>query len=322
MKKIAFIILSVVLCFSCDDEEKAIETVLEEVDRGAVIRTVNINNGEFEVGSSDSLFSVILEEQDIENGNLMRDITIYLSFIDNTPEIGAFSTDRIVLETILPDAFENGINDLPVITLEYSFQELATASGVDIIDVFCKDQFRIDLDLNLTNGETFNLQNSAGTVVNTTGFLKSPFTYLINVVEPITSELFTGVYMFTSIEDGYFGPSFGPDRLVTITKGHSNNVRMFDLVSATNFNRTLIEFSVVCDAAVIRRYQRLALTCSGGFMDSDPSDRVLLGPDIEPGPLDSSDDTVFELHFLEAFEGFNAFCDYTDFPSKVRFSKQ
>ena len=66
----------------------------------------------------------------------------------------------------------------------------------------------------------------------------------------------------------------------------------------------------------------MAFTCTGADTFADPSDRVLLGPDIEPGLLDSTDDTVFELHFLEAFEGFDAFCDYANFPSKVRFSKQ
>lgn len=302
--------------FSCESDEKAIEIVLNDVKRGAVLRTVGFNNGEFEVGVPDSVFSVILEEQDIEEGGVMNDVTVYVSFIDNTPGLGAMSTNRIVLETILPDAFTTGANGLPVMTLAYTFQELLEATGVSIGDVFCKDQFRIDLDLNLTSGETFNLQNSAGTVVNTTGFFKSPYTYLINVVEPIATDLFTGVYQLTSIQDALFGATFAGEDLVTIRNGHSNNVRVFEIAGAQSFNLE-IEFSVVCDATIVTRYQRIRFGCT-----DDLSDRILIGPDEIAVTVDPNDDTVFELHILEAFEGFNAMCDYENSPSKVRFSKQ
>ena len=313
MKKITFIILSVVLCFSCnDDEEKAIETVLEEVDRGAVLRTLRFNNGEFEVNAPESTFSLDLQEQDIEEGGLLETVAVFVSFIDNTPSGNSVSTQQVLLETLTPDNFATGDFGLPGTTLEYSFAELLDATGLTIDQTNCKDQFRLDLTLNLSDGLTFNLTNSSGTVVNTTGFFKSTFTYLINIVEPISPDQYTGVYQFTSIEDGFFGPTFGQDGLVNIRKvEHSNNFRVLD------FSNYQIEFSVVCDAIIATRYQQSVFGCT-----LDASNRVLIGPDAIAITADPNDDTVFELHILEAFEGYDAFCNFTDFPSKIRFSKQ
>jgi hypothetical protein len=313
MKKITFIILSVVLCFSCnDDEEKAIETVLEEVDRGAVLRTLRFNNGEFEVNAPESTFSLDLQEQDIEEGGLLETVAVFVSFIDNTPSGNSVSTQQVLLETLTPDNFATSDFGLPGTTLEYSFAELLDATGLTIDQTNCKDQFRLDLTLNLSDGLTFNLTNSSGTVVNTTGFFKSPFSYLINIVEPISPDQYTGVYQFTSIEDGFFGPTFGQDGLVNIRKvEHSNNFRVLD------FSNYQIEFSVVCDAIIATRYQQSVFGCT-----LDASNRVLIGPDAIAITADPNDDTVFELHILEAFEGYDAFCNFTDFPSKIRFSKQ
>lgn len=315
MKKITFVIITFLLLIACNDEQKAIETVLEEVDRGAVLRTLQFNNGEFEVNNPQSVFSIDLEEQDIEDGGLLSSVDIFVSFIDNTPSGNSVSTQKILLETLTLDNFTSNGFTLPAITLDYSFAELLDATGLTIDQTSCKDQFRLDLDLNLSDGLTFNLENSGGTVVNNSGFFKSPFTYLINIVEPIDSDLFTGTYEYTSIEDGLFGPTFGNDEiLVTVTNGHSPNVRIIEIP-----NRSLVfEFSIVCDIAVVTRYQRIFIGCT----DEDVSDRVLIGPDIIPATIDPDDDTVFELNILEAFEGFDAKCNYENFPSKVRFSKQ
>lgn len=320
MKKHYLFLCIAIFLVSCDSDEKTIEFVTENVLRGAVLRTVAFNNAEFEVDNPQSIYSVVLEEQDLEDGGLLEDVDIFVSFIDNSPEDGIQDTPRILLDTLLPSDFANGVNNLPVTTLEYTFQELANAVGLEVSEINCKDQFRLDLDLNLSNNLTFNLDNAAGTIVNTTGFFKSPFTYLINVVAPISQDLYTGTYLYTSIEDGIFGPSFGPEGLVEVVNSHSPNFRQFQFGSGVS--GVLIEFNVVCDAAVITRYQKLSFTCASQNLNSDFSDRVLLGPDEEPGILDINDDSVFELHFLEAFEGFDANCGFSSFPSKIRMSKQ
>lgn len=312
MRKITFIIIAFISLLACDDEQQAIEIVLEEVDRGAVLRTLQFNNGEFEVNNPQSVFSI-----DLEDGGLLSSVDVFVTFIDNTPSGNSVSTQKLLLETLTVDDFLSNNLGLPSLTLDYTFAELLDATGLTIDQTSCKDQFRLDLDLNLSDGLTFNVNNSAGTVVNTSGFFKSPFTYLINIVEPIPMDLFTGIYQLTSIQDGFFGPTFGDDILVTIRNGHSNNVRVFE-VSASSGTALDIEFSIVCNTSVVTRYQKIRFGCT----QDDVSDRVLIGPDVIPATIDPNDDTVFELHFLEAFEGFDAKCDFSNFPSKVRFSKQ
>ncbi len=320
-RKIILILSFLASIYSCDDagEEKAIETVLEQVERGAVLRTLGFNNGEFEVGNPESLFSINIEEQDIQNGGVFERVDVFVSFIDNTVEGNDISTTPILVESIEPSAFVTGENGLPVGALEYSFQELLDATGLTISQTNCTDQFRLDLTLHLIDGLSFNLSNSAGTIVNTTGFFKSPFSYLINIVEPISNDAYIGTYLYTSIEDGFFGPTYGEEGLVDISVGHSNNVRVFEIQFQTSSGiiPVEVEFSIVCDIAVVTRYQKTLLGCT-----MDRSDRVLIGPDSPPGIANSNDDTVFELHYLEGFEGFNAFCDIENFPAKIRLSKQ
>lgn len=304
-----------VFAISCTDGGKAIEEVLDEVDRGAVLRTVRIDNGEFDINSLDDEFSIQLEEQDIQEGDLLESVSVSIRFVDNTPSNGDFSSNTVAANSLLPADFSVGPNALPVINLRYSFSELLSLTGVSYGNVQCKDQFRIDLQVKLTDGRVFTTSNSAGTIVNNSGFFKSPFSYLINIVEPIVETAFTGTYELSTLQDGFFGPTFIDPQIVTIINGHSNNVRVFEV--QTRNERVNIEFSVVCDAAVITRYQK-----SGGGCTNDNSDQVLLGPDSEPGIIDPNDDSVLELWYVEAFEGYDAFCNYSDFPAKIRLSKQ
>lgn len=320
MKKITLFSLMICTIFiACSDDQNAIETVTVETERGAVLRTVSIQNGEFQIDNIESLYSIEIEEQDIQDGDLLSSVDVYLSFIDNTIETTDISTPKILFKTYAIDDFTIGGNGLPIMSVDYTFNELLEATSIDHSSVACKDQFRIDLDLHLTDGRVFNIRNSAGTVVNNSGFFKSPFTYLINIVEPIPNDSFVGVYQMEQIQDGFFGNSFiDENRIVEIFRGHSNNVRFFQFIDGGGGTFS-IEFSIVCDTGVITRYQKnQTASCNS----HDPTDRVLIGPDNPPGIADSNDDTVFELWYLEGFEGFNTGCDFRDFPAKIRFSKQ
>ncbi len=321
IRKICLLIPVFIILYSCDDaeDENPIETVLEVVERGAVLRTTSINNGEFDITNPQSVFNIDLEESDIEDGALMSSMDVFLSFIDNTIDGNNSSVNRFLFKTYLPENFQTGANGLPVISIDYTFVELLEATAIDVSSVACKDQFRIDIDLNLTDGRTFNTRNSAGTIVNNSGSFNSPFTYLINIVEPIPTDSFIGVYQMEQIEDGFFENSFtSPIRMVEVFNGHSNNVRIFRFIEE-NAGTFSVEFSIVCDVAIMTRYQKIeAPSCNS----HDISDRILLGPDNPPGIANSEDDTVFELYFLEGFEGYNTGCDFTDFPAKIRLSKQ
>jgi len=48
----------------------------------------------------------------------------------------------------------------------------------------------------------------------------------------------------------------------------------------------------------------------------------VIGPDISFAPLFVVDDTIFELWYVEGFEGRSDGCDYSDLPAKIRLTKQ
>ncbi|MBE15892.1 MAG: hypothetical protein ABNH00_00460 [Dokdonia sp.] len=317
MKKRLFGILTtaLVLSIGCTEGDKAIEEVLVEVDRGAVLRTLQINNAEFDINDTAAVVDIDLEEQDIEEGDLLESVSISVRFVDNTPENGDNTSNTVQAMALTQGDFEPGANGLPITKLQFSFAELLNLTTVAYESVSCKDQFRIDLALALTDGRVFTTSNSSGTVVNNTGFFKSPFSYVINIVEPIEETAFTGTYRLSIEEEGFFGPTFNDGQLVTLTQGHSNNVRVFE--ARLNSETVPFEFSVVCDAAVVTRYQKSGFGCSSDF-----SDRVLLGPDREPGLTNQNDDAVLELKFVEAFEGYDAFCNMPEVPVVIRLSKQ
>lgn len=316
-----YLLMLFILILSCGSDDKAIEAVLiEDIERGAVLRTLEIRNSDFNINDLNSEFNILIEEQDIEDGNLLESVDVQISFVDNSPDNGQESIAPFIIQELLPSDFTSGANGLPIITLTYTFQELLTASSLLIDDIRCKDQFRLDLSLNLIDGRTFNTQNSAGTVVNNSGFFSSPFTYLINIVEPIDSSSFLGFYQLDTIQESENGIPFGiSSGLVELSQGHSHNVRVFRHI-VNDFESVDIEITIACDIVIATRYQKTLLPTCNPMLDL--SDRVLLGPDSPPGLVDPLDDSVFELYILEGFEGYSVKCGYSDIPSKFRFSKQ
>lgn len=316
--------LTVILYFlgSCESDEKASIITIEQVERGSIIRSVQFNSKDIFVNQPDSAFNLDIEQQDIEGGDLLESVVVYLSFIDNTNENGNNNVSKFLFEELPASSFSNGSNNYPVRNITYTYAQLLDASGLTIAQTACKDQFRLDLELRLTDGRVFQNNNSANGVVQTISFFKSPFSYLINIVEPISESLFTGVYQMTHIQDGFYGPTYVEDQVVQILKGHSTNTRYFELEGSVQ-GPLEIEFAVVCDIPVIRRYIRAGRKCApGGGFSIFPPTGFIIGPDNPSGIIDPNDDTVFELHYLEGFEGRSDGCGFIDIPAKIRLSKQ
>ena len=66
MKKIyVLLILAIVFSFqSCTEKDNTIDTVLDDVSSGAVLRTLSIISGEVPLGTEGAGFAVEVEEQD------------------------------------------------------------------------------------------------------------------------------------------------------------------------------------------------------------------------------------------------------------------
>ncbi len=321
MKNNYLLLLFIISLFSCTSEEKPIENVFGETERGAVLRTIGIENLTFDTSAPERPIQISLEYQDNENGTLLKDVRISITFIDNTPSDGDNSQDIIFLKTILLEEFMDGANGFPVADIMITTQELLDAFSLDATQISCTDTFVIDLSLHLVDGRVFTNANSTTAIRSFGGFLNSPFTYDVHVVEGIDDQLFIGDYNHTSIKDGFSGPTFFlPERVQLNTP--RPNVRSFELIRIRSTDSIInqMEFTIACDQAILTRYVRSRFKCSPLVEDEHV---VLLGPDDQlSGSINSIDDAVFDLRFLEAVDGNDGFCDWPLTQSEVRFSRQ
>ncbi|WP_416440157.1 hypothetical protein ACH3O9_10495 [Leeuwenhoekiella sp. A16] len=202
MKKIAIIIaiLSAGIYSSCSSDDKVVDNVLDTVTRGAVLRTVSLNSSNFNAFDPESIFSVTLEEQDVEDGGLMSSVDVLVSFTDNQDDPVDISVEEQLLLTLQPSDFTTGPNGLPRITFETSLSAAAAAVGLSPGEYSGGDTFTYRLVLNLTDGRSFTNTDASGTISGGS-FFTSPYSYLVGVNCTPTSPI-AGDYSVT-IEDSY-----------------------------------------------------------------------------------------------------------------------
>jgi len=321
MKKIVLLFaISLVLSSCTGDDQKPAIVVLEEVERGAFLRTLETINSEFDINNLDSEFDIRIQEQDLEDGELMEAVDVYLKFLDNSESGTDYTTNERLIQTFLPTEFGEGAFGLPIKDLRYSFQELLDFAQVDHANVACKDQFEIRLDLRLSTGISFSEGNSSGCILGIDTFFSSPFTYTVNIVEPIAADLFTGNYVYESVLDGAFGPTWGPSFNVEIKKGRSDNLRTVTFDNFPLRSPRVYYFSIVCDESVIEKYQLRYNTYS--FSCGENGQPIIIGPDTVNATINPLDDSVFELWFVEGYKGFDGDFGFGTVPSRIKFTKQ
>lgn len=173
----ALAILALAFVFtSCDtDSDNTIDSVLEEVGTGAILRTLSVNNATLNSSEPDTEFSVTVEEQDEQDGDLLESVDVLVSIQDMSPDNGTTVAEDFLVKSYTADQFEDGPFGLPRATLNATFGESANAMNLTSDDYAPGDVFVYELRLNLTDGRSFGADSAAGII--TGGFFASPFTY-------------------------------------------------------------------------------------------------------------------------------------------------
>lgn len=179
-----FTILLAFLVVSCSSDDKIIDQVFDTVERGLVLRTVNTISSSYNIFDTSSEWGVTLEVQDEENGNLLSEVRVFASFVDNSTDGGDLSTAESQITTLSPADFTVGPFGLPRGDLTIAYSEALAATGIDFDDVEGGDQFNFRLEAQLTDGRVYS-NNAAGTVASGS-FFSSPFAYVSTVVCPPT----------------------------------------------------------------------------------------------------------------------------------------
>lgn len=311
ISRFALAICFVSLCIQCTDGGKAIEEVMEEVERGAVLRNISYNNIVFDINDLQSTYSIVMEEQDLEEGGLLKDVDVFIQFVDRTTTTTDLTSQESLLKTIPKANFDTGPDGLLRTTFELSFEEALSATGLSQNQAACKDQFEVRLVLNLNDGRSFDTPTGSASILTDDCFFKSPYRYSIPIVDPIEDQLFTGTYLYSTITEGLFGPTFGDSRVVEVVAGSSPNVRL------APFGVGTFEFTIACEAIYPKLYESLNGLCR----ESDG--HILLGPDPNnAGLADPNDDSVFEIQFIEGYEGWGYGVRPEENIVRIRLSKQ
>lgn len=172
-----FVVSSLILFSSCSTEDKLIDQLFDTVERGGVLRTISVSGNTFNITDTSSQWSVELEEQDTQNGDLFQEIKLYASLVDNTPENGTTNSSEALVKIIPASTFssDNSPFGLPRGTISTTFQEALDALGIDTSVVNGGDAIFLRLELVLTDGRTYT-NDAAGTVAGGS-FFSSPFQY-------------------------------------------------------------------------------------------------------------------------------------------------
>ncbi|MFS4493622.1 hypothetical protein [Maribacter sp. 2308TA10-17] len=177
------IALAAIVSISCTEGDKTFDDIVDAEQRGAVLRTINVNSNELPIGVSDGFFEVALEVQDQEDGKLVQSIDVFGTFLDNTPDNGKGATSsEALIETLNPASFELGDAGLPVTTYRVELSSLLSTTGVSDADIDGGDEFAVRFELVMTDGRRFSNGQNSGTL--TGSYFSSPFRYTAIIVCP------------------------------------------------------------------------------------------------------------------------------------------
>ena len=293
MKKFYVLICSVVVALmavSCEkDSNNTIDQVLEGVDSGAILRTINVISGELPIGVEGAKFEVEVEAQDNQNGDLLQSVDVFVALVDNSPENGDSSAAEVQIGTVDRAAFSPGPFGLPRGIISVTLDEMLAALGVSEADLFGGDVFNVRLSLNLTDGRVFSVSNAGGII--TGGFFSSPFQYGPAVICPVEETFMVGEYLIEEITPYVDGPTFDDGSVVEVTVGDFSTERVFFTSNYPDYCTTPNDFryTLVCGNIIVP-FQESNCACGSGA--------DYFGPPLgDAATYDLSDDTVFFLTF-------------------------
>ncbi|MEX0291028.1 MAG: hypothetical protein AB3N14_18135 [Flavobacteriaceae bacterium] len=181
MKKVSVILLalSTVFIFSCESDDKIVDEVVAGVTSSAILRTRNIEGNPYNAFVPESVFTVTVEEQDVEGGDLLQSAELFISFTDNQDDPNDASKAEQLLATYQASDFVNGSRGLPELTFTTTLQESADFLGLGT-DYSGGDVFSYRFVLHLTDGTSWTNTNGNGNITGGSYF-SSPYQYNVNV---------------------------------------------------------------------------------------------------------------------------------------------
>lgn len=182
---------------ACQESDNAIDAIFDGTTRGAIIRTVSLNSGEFNSYDLNSAFDVDIEVQDVEKGGLMEKVNVYLGF----------KGSEVLAKTLTPNDFTTGPAGLPRTNIKITLAEAVATLGLSSSQYTGGDALPVRLELVLIDGRVFSSNDAAGTLQGS--YFASPFKYN-TVIKCIPNSAVPGIYTISMVDsygDGWNGAS-------------------------------------------------------------------------------------------------------------------
>lgn len=173
--------LFILVTLSCTNDDNIINQVDNSVERGAILRTIEAGPLNFDLRDEERPWPLTVEMEDNNQGELLDKVDVFVTFLDNTPENGNNPLDKQLIKTISSSEFETGPNQLPRTTISLTLPEVVAATGLAENEYSGGDVFRIELELNLTDGRVFTKDDVNGGIAGGS-FFQSPFQYSLTLV--------------------------------------------------------------------------------------------------------------------------------------------
>lgn len=298
---VLILLLTFVSCGDNNNDENS-----SPPDRTVEFIPIEILNADFNLCDTSSFFSISAEVEDLEDGDLLDNVTIFISLVDNpTADDGIVTfTNEKQFAVIFSDEFTIGPNGRPFSTFSMTLQQVSTT--LTNASFHSEDEFRIRFEINLTDGRKISSNND-------------PFVYYAALVVPFIDEpdFFSGQYLMEQLSgsDLFFdSETFGDTQIVTIIA--ENYSRSFDFMYFPGMYDANYNFTMNLECGVIQvigniNEGRLGCGSNIGFSTGDP---------VSAYDPTYADDDVITVNVSD----FNpdGSCDTGDYPVELRFTKQ
>jgi len=215
------------LLFNCSNEDKIIDTVFDNVQGGAILRTIKVNRATFKIDDPSTKWSIIVEEQDGANGALFSEIKLYAT---HTSSDGV-NSEEVFLKSIPASSFTpGGENGYLRGEVSASLAETLIALNLSASDYTNLDNFTIRLELILRDGRKFSVDDNSPRVTGGSYF-SSPFQYTVEFFCPLeNASLYNGDYKV--IEDAW--KDYKADDIIPVVYDSSDGLFTFRILNINN----------------------------------------------------------------------------------------
>ncbi len=262
-KYVGIIGLFLMFSMSCSDSDEVVDAINDNVTRGAILRTLDLVSNAVAINSATNVlepgeeFSVVLEYQDNEDGNLLDVMNVFVSYDDNTDDDVDNSRPEALLESIPASAFTQGSRGFPQVSYAISAQEMQSSLGLANEQIgLGGDRFRVRFEVVLTDGRSFSVADNSGTI--TGSFFNSPFLYNVNVV-CAPSQPTAGTWIVET--DDTFGDGWNGGALNVVLDGQA----ISPIANLDDGGPTMQTF----DFVVPQGTQTISITYSSGAFDEE-----------------------------------------------------